>query len=231
MITKAIILERNINTNTYSVRVPFLESSGIAYGKMDATISCNPGITEEYKPGDVVYVNFEDHKPDKVVIVGKLYVESLEPRGSANFEALNVSKSVSLPKNTTVDGKSLPDLLNKVQNLEESTVQPYTPFAIVIDATTNINGWQLTNFTASLDTIEIGSHYYTCYVIEEEGNPLTEIRALDYMEAMTGIRYVPKYNFHKPKNTYLIFADGSIWKAQYDKDNGLLLFAMPNPLA
>lgn len=231
MITKAIILSRNINTNTYTVRVPFLESSGINPGKMTATLACNPGITEEYKVDDVVYVNFEDHRPDKVVIIGKLYVDNLEPRGSANFEGLNVSKSVSLPKNTTVAGKSLSDLLNKVQNMEESTVQPYTPFAIVINATTNINGWELTNFSASLDSIEIGDRYYTCYVIEEDGNPLTEIRALDYMEAMTGIRFVPKYDYHKPKNTYLIFADGSIWKAQYDNTHGLLLFAMPNPLA
>lgn len=119
MITKAIILERLIGTNTYSIRVPFLETSGVDAGRLIATVADNPAIIEEYRVGDVVYVNFEEHQANKPVIVGKLYVEGSEPRGHANFEALNVLTSVSLPENTTVGGKNLTKLLNKVENLPQ----------------------------------------------------------------------------------------------------------------
>ena len=119
MVTKGIILERIIGTNTYYVRIPYLETSGVGESKLVATAANNPSIVEEYKIGDVVYINFEDHQADKPVIVGKLYVEASGPRGSANFEALNVLTSVTLPADTTIGGKNVMQLFNKVENMSQ----------------------------------------------------------------------------------------------------------------
>ena len=116
MITKGIILERIIGTNTYYVRIPYLETSGVGVSRLVATVSDNPAISEEYKVDDVVYISFEEHQANKPVIIGKLYVEGSGHRGSANFEALNVSTKVNLPKDTTIGGKDLSQLLNKVEN-------------------------------------------------------------------------------------------------------------------
>lgn len=116
MTTKAIILERILNTNTYYVRVPYLETSGIKEGRQIATLSCEPSISESYMPGDVVMVTFEDHKPDKPIIMGRLYVDDLGARGSANFESLSVKSKVILPEDVKVGNKDLMQLLNKVEN-------------------------------------------------------------------------------------------------------------------
>ena len=97
-----------------------------------------------------------------------------------------------------------------------------TTATIVANALTNINGWVLTNYTATLTTI--GG--YQCYQIKRGGNNLTEEYAKTYMEAMTGSKFVPKYDFSKPQNSYFIFADFSIWKPQFDSTNGLVLYAM-----
>lgn len=231
MITKAIILNRIINTNTYSVRVPFLESSINETGERVATVSSNASISGEYRVGDVVYVSFEDHKANKPVIIGKLYLGNDEPRGFGNFESLNVIDKVNLPTNTTVGGRSLFSLLNKIENMDLSesggsvVTQEYTPFAIIVNALTNINGWYLSKFTATLTTISS----YDAYLIKENNQKLSEQRATDYMEDMTGIRFLPKYDYNKPKNTYFLMVDGTVWKAQYDSTNGLVLYKMPNP--
>ena len=116
MITKGIILERIIGTNTYYVRIPYLETSGVSASRLVATVSDNPAISEEYKVDDVVYVSFEEHQANKPVIIGKLYIEGSGHRGSANFESLSVSTKVDLPKNTTIGGKDLSQLINKVEN-------------------------------------------------------------------------------------------------------------------
>lgn len=126
MITKGIILDRIINTNTYYVRVPYLESSSNDASRLEATVSDNPSISEEYQVGDVVYVAFEEHQANKPVIIGRLYVEGNSARGSANFEALNVLTRVSLPEQTTIGGKDVMKLLNKVENLTQPVEQNAT---------------------------------------------------------------------------------------------------------
>ena len=126
MLTKGIILERIINTNTYAVRVPFLETSGLKEGRYIATLSNNPAIKEEFKVDDVVIVGFEDHKADRVVILGRLYIGEDEPRGSANFESLDVKNSVNLPSNTTIGGKDMAKIINKVENLNAGSDSIYS---------------------------------------------------------------------------------------------------------
>jgi len=118
MITKAIILERIINSNTYAVRVPYLESAGIRTGKIIATLSDNPAISEEYRVGDVVYVGFEEHQAEKVVILGKLSLNENEPRGHANLESLDVQNSARLPKNTTIGDVDYSEILSAFRKFD-----------------------------------------------------------------------------------------------------------------
>lgn len=98
--------------------------------------------------------------------------------------------------------------------------------AIVKDALTNINGRVLTAYEATTTTVMS----YLAIVITYDNEKLTEELASNYMEFMTGNKFLPTYNYEKPKNSYMMFPDGTIWKPQYDSANGLLLYNVPNPL-
>ena len=97
---------------------------------------------------------------------------------------------------------------------------------IVIDALTNLNGRIISNYEATLDT----STSYTYYVITRNGSQLTEEQARDYMEYMTGSRFLPVFDYETPENSLFVFANGSLWKPQFDNE-GLKLYALPNPYA
>ena len=97
---------------------------------------------------------------------------------------------------------------------------------IVIDALTNLNGRIISNYEATLDT----STSYTYYVITRNGSQLTEEQARDYMEYMTGSRFLPVFDYETPENSLFVFANGSLWKPQFDSI-GLKLYALPNPYA
>lgn len=94
--------------------------------------------------------------------------------------------------------------------------------SIVRGALTNLNGRYLSAYTAQWRTI--GG--YGCYQIKYNNAILDVTKAGDYMENMSGSRFVPTYNYEKPVNSLFIFAtDFTLWKPQYDPTNGLLLFA------
>ena len=99
-----------------------------------------------------------------------------------------------------------------------------TTVTIVKDALTNLNGRELSSYTAVEGTVEIGEKEYRIYTIKYGAATVTEVQARDYMEYMTGFRFLPEYNYEKPKNSLFIFEDFSIWKPQYDSTNGLRLF-------
>lgn len=119
MITKGIILSRNVNSNTYSVRIPYFEVPGsfgvgtASRSVFDATLSHVPGISESYKANDVVFIGFEDHLSSKPVILGKLYVDGGGEygRGSYSVNSMTVASYASLPENTTIGGVDLSTIL------------------------------------------------------------------------------------------------------------------------
>ena len=118
MLTKGIIVDRVGNDNHFLVRIPILENANdIENSIIEATLSYTTGVVESFKPEDVVIVGFENHSPDNPIIVGKLYLQddANEPRGFANLESLNVSKSVVLPEDTTIAGQSLKNLTNLLE--------------------------------------------------------------------------------------------------------------------
>lgn len=127
MITKAIVLGKDVSSNTYSVRIPFFESAGGSQSVFDATLSTQPSLKEEYKEGDIVFVGFEDHHIENVVILGRLHLLGQEePRGFANLESINIANEAKLPSNTLIGGISGEDL--------EKLVRKSYAFANIPDA-------------------------------------------------------------------------------------------------
>lgn len=79
---------------------------------------------------------------------------------------------------------------------------------LVKDAVTNINNYpsaSLNNYSAVYNT-----DTYPYYDILYQGNTCTEEQAQNYMEYMTGSRFLPVYDYDKPKNSLFVMADKSI---------------------
>ena len=112
--------------------------------------------------------------------------------------------------------------------LENNVVKNQANISIIRNFLTNINGKTLSAFTVAYGQTQ---DHYEYYQILEDGEPLTETRSKDYMEGMTGSRFLPVYDFDKPKVTlFLNASDGVFYKLQYDTTNGLRLFKMSSPL-
>lgn len=95
--------------------------------------------------------------------------------------------------------------------------------SIIVNPTTNINGRVFVHFTSVPTTIGGAS----AFQIKYDGENTTEEQAREYMAYMTGSSFLPKYNYDRPANTYFLTPDGQILKPQYDSENGLLLFILP----
>ena len=126
MLTKGIIVNKSINSGKYLVRVPYLENAGKTRNcNLEATVAVVPGVSESFAPDDVVILGFEDHQPDKPIIVGKLFIGEEEARGYAKFSAITVQNSARLPANTFVGNinlyETLEYLLQRVGSIEDDS--------------------------------------------------------------------------------------------------------------
>ena len=118
MLTKAIVVERILNTNKYKVRIPFFEQAGISNREIfEATLCHEPSCTEALVKNDVVIVGFEDHESTKPIILGKLFLTENEARGNLNINSLEVVGSATLPMHTTIGGINIYDAIVKLQRL------------------------------------------------------------------------------------------------------------------
>lgn len=220
MVTKAIIIQRIVNSNNYLVRVPFLDTAGIGSGKRVATLCTNPSIMEEYKPDDVVYVSFEDHKANKVVILGSLYIDNKGPRGSANFESLMVSNEVKLPANTTIDGRELSSILTKIDNFEGSgsgnaNVNTIPVVSFVNSLLTNIDGQVLSDYKIAPFVSSNDSGYI---ILTSNNQNLDLNQSKQFMKLLTGSNYVSTGD--TPLSTYVIYAnDYTTYRFKYDENS------------
>lgn len=111
-----------------------------------------------------------------------------------------------------------------INNVKANVPKHQLTTAFIIDALTNINNRTFVNYTSENVTIS----GYSGIKILKNGSKVTEQEAKEYMEYMTGSYYLPKYNYDKPKNTYFIKPDGTIYKPQYDDTNGLVLYEFGN---
>ena len=94
---------------------------------------------------------------------------------------------------------------------------------VVYDALHNISGKTLSAYSA----VETTLGGYSVIIIKTGSSAtLTEEQARSYMAAQTGSTFLPVYDYDHPTYSYLIFADGSLYKPQYDSTNGLVLYYM-----
>ena len=146
--------------------------------------------------------------------------------------------------NTYID-----QLEDKIQKLNTEIAAINVPaqqatFTIIKDELTNINGRELTNYvsedgtytdSSSGVTYDIKTIKYKIFrrdrvIVPDIPDipsivlPLTEDQAKDYMEYMTGSRFLPVYNYEKPQNSLFIMSDKTIWKPQYEGINSLVLY-------
>lgn len=127
---------------------------------------------------------------------------------------------------------SLNQFMQLVENeLEEKELKVYdlvpgqqATMSIIANALTNVNGRVLSAYESQIVIV----NDFQCYKITRGGENLTEEYASRYMEFMTGSKYLPKYDYYHPQNTYFITPSGLILKPQYDSTNGLLLYPMSN---
>ena len=92
---------------------------------------------------------------------------------------------------------------------------------VVYDATHNISGKNLSAYTAVETTL---GGYPVIIIKTSSSATLTEEQARSYMAAQTGSTFLPVYDYDRPTYTYFIFANGKLYKPQYDTTNGLVLY-------
>lgn len=116
--------------------------------------------------------------------------------------------------------------LSTIEDFETLTPSNQAHSVVVYDALHNISGKNLSAYSAVETTLGV----YPVIIIKTSSSEiLTEAQAKSYMAAQTGSTFLPVYDYDNPTYSYLIFADGSLYKPQYDSTNGLVLYKMSNP--
>ena len=129
MITKGYVIKKSTeSSNKYSVRIPILESAGIGLNSnglnssvYDCTLSHNPGTYEALRPGDCVFISFEDNNYAKPIILGKLFVNVEEESSGYQYNTdLKVTHKATLPVDTTIGSVPFDNILNYFNSINES---------------------------------------------------------------------------------------------------------------
>ena len=203
MITKAIIIDKDLDSNKYNVRVPYLETAGEKIIYFKATLSTLPGVSDAYAPGDVVLVGFEDHKPESPIILGKLFVDKEEDRGHHDIGSLNVSNKASLPRNTTIGGINVETIFKDfADNISEVTGENVEPNARIPAgaSVTELNNLKIDNKYYSISgggggsetfvetILWISETPYSTFPNETVTNPIIISGLLDYDYIKVGWR-------------------------------------------
>lgn len=134
-------------SNIYVVRMPLYEDNTGTKMLFNATACFPPGYNGGYSVGDVVFLTFENEKPEMAIILGKLFTVETEQKQTTTLEnfsknalikkrvgdyaeitstakvnSLEISDSVDLPKNTslgeTITVDKLEEALRKIEYLE-----------------------------------------------------------------------------------------------------------------
>lgn len=156
MITKAIILGKESNTNKYIIRLPLLETAASTdQFKIKATLCCDDGVVNPFNLNDVVYVAFEDSLYDKPVILGKLSKEGLldnKTTAAASYvmNDLEVLGNAQLSKTSAIGDITYKDLYTLIQKASDTQAKldsGYNDKDIGIYMTDHILRIYLYNFT------------------------------------------------------------------------------------
>ena len=137
MITRAIIIDKDLSIGKVKVKIPILQ--GIGDGGIDinwASIIYIPGIDIDYQIGDVVEIGFEDNDAGKPVVLGflKLRNKEIDSRVYGTFKELNIEDKFEAPTNTLIGKTSYQELFNAIEstkvdnsNSEEDAPETDTP--------------------------------------------------------------------------------------------------------
>lgn len=126
MITRAIINKIDYESNKIRVRIPIYDGAQNSQESTSddddlswASVLCIPGLTIDYKIGDIVIVGFEDDDIGKPIILGYLRLvngESDEARISANLNNLTVNDKLSTSTNVKFGKLTYEQIFNKVES-------------------------------------------------------------------------------------------------------------------
>jgi hypothetical protein len=113
MIVKGLIKTIDFSDNTCMVRLPIFETAA-SQGEVvvKAVILIQPGLYNSYAEGDVVFVDFENNKLSRPIVIGKLYLgaikeENAAKKGSLTVSNLTASTSATLPVTTKLKVDSI----------------------------------------------------------------------------------------------------------------------------
>lgn len=105
MITKAIIKSINSTGTRCTVEIPLFKSASMTKPvEATALINIPPGIFNNLKVNDVVFIGFEENAMEKPIILGKLFTGASEGNirgGGGVFNNLTVNSTAKLPATTT----------------------------------------------------------------------------------------------------------------------------------
>lgn len=107
--------------------------------------------------------------------------------------------------------------------------------SVIIDPTTNLNGYSVGYPTGYKATLVSGTYPYYHITNKEDDSELTIEQASDYIRRMSGTYFVPTYIEDTPRYSLWITATGQLLKPQYHTEAGathkMRLYLMPNPFA
>ena len=134
MITKATVLYAIPGTNKFKVRIPLFDGidGGITSTPdrllADATLCTLPNIDNVVRPGDVVFVAFEENDMGKPVILGQLYNPNKQSDTCVDLQVRTIrvedkvdsqTSRAILPPNTKVGThQNLNDMLFYFDNID-----------------------------------------------------------------------------------------------------------------
>lgn len=118
MITRAIIIDKDLNIGKLKVRIPILD--GIGDGGIStnwASIIYTPGLDIDYQIGDIVIVGFEDNDIGSPIVLGflKLKNTKIDSRIYETVKELKVEDNFLAPLNTTIGKTSYQKLFSSIE--------------------------------------------------------------------------------------------------------------------
>ena len=143
MITRAIIVDKDLNIGKLKVRIPILD--GIGDGGIStnwASIIYTPGLDIDYQVGDIVIVGFEDNDVGSPIVLGflKLKNTKIDSRIYETVKELKVEDNFLAPLNTTIGKTSYQKLFSSIEStLTTNADAPVLSSQYIIDLTLNID--------------------------------------------------------------------------------------------
>ena len=188
MITKAEIVSINSAGNRCIVRMPLFETtSSSAPVLAEALVNIPPGIYNNLKVKDVVFVAFEENALEKPIIVGKLFLgtstENNVQGGAGILDTLRVRTAATIPCSTlyeypTAIRKDYKDLetpkktADYIKWLEKLTKKLIAQLEDHFKCFKNWVQWQLSPENVEIDDgdIDTGYHVTEPYKYQKEGD-------------------------------------------------------------